>query len=187
MNLQNTIEGHPYAFFLVCIFLTLTMISLFVAFTSKYYQLKADTSSAQSFTLLRNFFSYVDDLECNVFNKDVDRSDFKEMVEKITGLKISEKESEYLFKMVETNRSTSASEAHERKMSFYCGGHKEFQNNLVKINGSRLSILSDYRDIQSSKENKQFGSKLSVFSESRKEGLDEAKETQEKKLLMVQT
>ena len=61
MNLQNTIEGHPYAFFLVCIFLTLTMISLFVAFTSKYYQLKADTSSAQSFTLLRNFFSYVDD------------------------------------------------------------------------------------------------------------------------------
>ena len=81
------------------------MILLFAGFTAKYYQLKADTSSAQSFTLLKNFFAYVDDLEYNVFNRDVAKTEFKETVEKITGLKISDKESEYLLKMVDVNRN----------------------------------------------------------------------------------
>ena len=81
------------------------MILLFAGFTTKYYQLKADTSSAQSFTLLKNFFAYVDDLEYNVFNKEVAKTEFKETVEKITGLKISDKESEYLQKMVDVNRN----------------------------------------------------------------------------------
>ena len=83
----------------------MTMLIMFAAFTMKYYQLKADTSSAQSFTLLKNFFAYVDDLEYNVFNRDVEKTDFKETVEKITGLKISDKESEYLLKMVDVNRN----------------------------------------------------------------------------------
>ena len=81
------------------------MIAMFSAFTIKYYQLKVDTSSAQSFSLLKNFFAYVDDLEYNVFNRDVEKSEFKETVEKITGLKISDKESEYLLKMVDVNRN----------------------------------------------------------------------------------
>lgn len=81
------------------------MLTMFAAFTTKYYQLKADTSSAQSFTLLKNFFAYVDDLEYNVFTRHVEKTDFKETVEKITGLKISDKESEYLLKMVDVNRN----------------------------------------------------------------------------------
>ena len=105
MNLKNTVEDHPYAFFLVCVGLLVTMLAMFAAFTTKYYQLKADTSSAQSFTLLKNFFAYVDDLEFNVFNRDVEQKEFKETVEKITGLKISDKESEYLLKMVDVNRN----------------------------------------------------------------------------------
>ena len=43
------------------------------SFLSRYYQLKADTSSAQSFTLLKNFFTYVDDLEYHVFNKRIEK------------------------------------------------------------------------------------------------------------------
>ena len=39
----------------------------------RYYQLKADASSAQSFTLLKNFFTYVDDLEYHVFNKRIEK------------------------------------------------------------------------------------------------------------------
>ena len=89
----------------VCVGLVLTMLAMFGAFTTKYYQLKADTSSAQSFTLLKNFFAYVDDLEYNVFTRHVEKTDFKETVEKITGLKISDKESEYLLKMVDVNRN----------------------------------------------------------------------------------
>ena len=39
----------------------------------RYYQLKADTSSAQNFTLLKNFFTYVDELEYHVFNKRIEK------------------------------------------------------------------------------------------------------------------
>lgn len=105
MNLHNALEEHPYAFSIVCIGLVVIMIAMFAAFTTKYYQLKADTSSAQSFTVLKNFFTFVDDLDMNVFNKDVEKTEFKERVEEITGLKISDKESEYLFKMVDVNRN----------------------------------------------------------------------------------
>ena len=92
-----------------------------LVFLRRYYQLKADTSSAQSFTLLKNFFTYVDDLEYHVFNKRIEKvfstiltliysisqsiskfdaqGEFKQAVEKITGLKITDRESEYLFKV----------------------------------------------------------------------------------------
>ena len=59
--------------FSVCVALVMTMLIMFAAFTMKYYQLKADTSSAQSFTLLKNFFTYVDDLEYHVFNKRIEK------------------------------------------------------------------------------------------------------------------
>ena len=36
---------------------------LAVPLVCRYDQLRADTSSAHSFTLLKNFFTYVDDLE----------------------------------------------------------------------------------------------------------------------------
>ena len=105
MNLKNRVEEHPYAFILVCVGLVFVMLAMFAAFTTKYYQLKADTSSAQSFTLLRNFFTYVDDLEYYVFNKKtLTAKEFKEAIEKITKLKISDKEAEYLFTMFDANR-----------------------------------------------------------------------------------
>jgi len=162
MNLHNALETHPYAFLIVCLGLVITMIAMFSGFTIKYYQLKADTSSAQSFSLLKNFFAYVDDLEYNVFNRDVEKSEFKETVEKITGLKISDKESEYLLRMVDVNRNGIMPQpTGDRKMSFYVGPSG---GSLIKHNGSRLSILSDYREMQSQSAEKKFGSKLSVFS-----------------------
>ena len=94
---------------------------VYLVLIRRYYQLKADTSSAQSFTLLKNFFTYVDDLEYHVFNKRIEKvfstiltliysisqadntfdaqGEFKQAVEKITGLKITDRESEYLFKV----------------------------------------------------------------------------------------
>ena len=76
------------------------MLGFFAGFTQKYHQLKADTSSA----LLKNFFTYVDDLEYHVFSKRIEKAEFKEAVEKITGLRITDRESEYLFKMVDANK-----------------------------------------------------------------------------------
>merc|ERR1712029_1260619 len=177
MNLTNFLETSSYAFLVVCISILVAMSFFFAGFVKKYYQLKADTSSAQSFTLLRNFFTYVDDLEQNVFSQDVKKTEFKDTVEKITGLKISDKEYEYLLKMVDVNRNGIVPQASgDRKMSFYCG---PAAGSLIKHNGSRLSILSDYREMQSQSNEKKFGSKLSVFSGPResdggKEGPDSA-------------
>jgi len=104
MNLSNRLEEHHYAFFLVCSGILTMMCGFFFGFYKRYDQLRADTSSAHSFTLLKNFFTYVDDLEYHVFNKKtLNAKEFKEAVEKITKLKISDRESEYLFTMFDSN------------------------------------------------------------------------------------
>jgi len=103
MNLKNHIEEAPWAFTIVCISMVVAMIIIALVFTLKYYQLKADTSSAQGFTLLKNFFTYVDDLEYHVFTKRIKKGEFKQAVEKITDLKITDRESEFLFKMMDAN------------------------------------------------------------------------------------
>ena len=56
MNLLSKIEEYEYGFMLVCLGILIMMISIFVGFYQKYYQLRADTSSAHSFNLLKNFF-----------------------------------------------------------------------------------------------------------------------------------
>jgi hypothetical protein len=106
MNLDNKIEdpakaglGTPWAFLVNCVLTVVIMLLFFLGFTKKYYQLKADTSSAQSFTLLKIFFTYIDDLEYHVVNKKIEKGEFKDAVEKITGLKITDNESEDLFKV----------------------------------------------------------------------------------------
>merc|ERR1719278_1223741 len=62
MNLKNNIEESPWAFLIVCISMVVAMIIISLGFALKYNQLMSDTSSAQNFTLLKNFFTYVDDL-----------------------------------------------------------------------------------------------------------------------------
>ena len=105
MNLLSKIEEYEYGFMLVCLGILIMMISIFVGFYQKYYQLRADTSSAHSFNLLKNFFSYVDDLEYYVLNKKTfTNREFKDAIEKITKLKISEKEAEYLFTTFDSNK-----------------------------------------------------------------------------------
>ena len=132
MNLTNALETNPYAFSLVCLGLFIIMLALFAGFTIT----KTDTSSAQRFTLLKNFFSYVDHLENNVFNKDIEKVEFKDTVEKITGLKISYKESENLFKMVHVNRNMVV--GMNRSSSFFCG-----PSPMVNLGGSGLSIFCE--------------------------------------------
>ena len=105
MNLLNKIENYEHGFMLVCIGILAMMICFSGGFYQKYSQMRADTSSAHSFTLLKNFFTYVDDLEYYVFNKKtLTAKEFKEAIEKITKLKISDKEAEYMFTMFDANR-----------------------------------------------------------------------------------
>jgi len=104
MNLKNHIEESPWAFHIVWISMIVAMIIISLGFALKYHQLRGDTSSAQNFTLLKNFFTYVDDLEYHVFsNKKIEKGEFKQAVEKITNLEITDRESEFLFKMMDAN------------------------------------------------------------------------------------
>eukprot|EP00092_Neocalanus_flemingeri_P018980 GFUD01020565.1.p1 GENE.GFUD01020565.1~~GFUD01020565.1.p1 ORF type:complete len:412 (+),score=123.55 GFUD01020565.1:27-1262(+) len=104
MNLTNSLEADPHAFSIVCFSLLVAMVGMLAAFWKKILKLKADTSSAQRFTLLKSFFTYVDDLEYHVLSKKIEKPEFKVAVEQVTGLNISEKESEFLFQMVDTNK-----------------------------------------------------------------------------------
>ena len=105
MNLLNKIEEHEHGFLLVCLGILVMMVCFYGGFYQKYCQLRADTSSAHSFNLLKNFFTYVDDLEYYVFNKKtLTAKEFKEAIEEILKLKISDKEAEYLFTMFDANR-----------------------------------------------------------------------------------
>jgi hypothetical protein len=103
MNLRNYVEEDAHAFLIVCLVTAVLMLLIAAGFTKKYYQLKQDTSNAQSFNLLKNFFTYVDDLEYHLFSKSVNKAEFRDALEKITKLKVSEKESDYLFSMVDAN------------------------------------------------------------------------------------
>ena len=121
MNLLNKIEEHEHGFMLVCMGILIMMACFFAGFYQKYYQLRADTSSAHSFTLLKNFFTYVDDLEYHVFNKKtLTAKEFKEAIEKITKLKISDKEAEYLFTMFDANRDGFIDIEGELNITPYC-------------------------------------------------------------------
>ena len=109
MNLSNNMDTStsveaPWAFLVVCGAILVVMLLFFACFATKYHQLKTDTSSVHSFTLLKNFFSYVDDLELHIFDGKMRSEDLKESVEKVTGLRITERERELLLKMVEGNR-----------------------------------------------------------------------------------
>lgn len=104
MNLKfDEVMFGPNSFFIVVGVTVVLMLLIAAGFVKKYYELKKDTSSAQTFNLLKNFFTYVDDLEYHLFNKNVNKVQFKDAVEKITNLKVSEKESDYLFQMVDAN------------------------------------------------------------------------------------
>ena len=104
MNLTNHIEDDKKAFSMVCISLLAAMITILLCFGKRIFQLRADTSSAQRFTLLKSFFTYVDDIEYHASTKKIARPEFKSAVEQITGLTIGEKEAEFLFQMVDANK-----------------------------------------------------------------------------------
>ena len=95
----------PWPFLAVCGGILMAMLFFILGFTKKFYQLRTDTSSAHSFTLLKNFFNHVDDLEEHVFSKKkMGKGEFKQSVEKITGLRETDREADFLARMVEAKK-----------------------------------------------------------------------------------
>merc|ERR1712135_240026 len=82
MNLTHGFEESPIAF--------------------KYARLVADTSRAHSFKALKNFFYYVDELDRIVEakgNETFSKSEFKEVLCRLTGTKVTDEEADFIFKM----------------------------------------------------------------------------------------
>ena len=95
----------------------------------------------------------------------------------MSSLSFSDKESDYLFKMVDVNRNRAV--GMNRRPSFFCGPYP-----MVNLGGSRLSIFCENYSV------KPYGSKLSVFSghrESYGRGVvvENAQDIQEKETLLV--
>lgn len=63
MNVINDLEHDTKAFTFILVGMCLLMVFMFGGFLLKYYYLKRDTSKAQSYNVLRNFFKYADLLE----------------------------------------------------------------------------------------------------------------------------
>jgi len=103
MNLKNHMEGSNHAFMILLGAMLVMMATIFGGFIMKYYYLKRDTSKAQSFSVLKNFFKCVDDLEFQDFPKFINKDDFVGAVKKITKINITDREADFLFQMVDQN------------------------------------------------------------------------------------
>ena len=80
-------------------------------------KLKIDTSSAQSFKALKSFFTYVDDLEHIVNKKKLNEKEFREALDQLTGLHVSEEESDFIFRMLDANKDGLINTENELKFS----------------------------------------------------------------------
>jgi len=106
MNVPNHMEENPIAFTFILVGMCLFMVFMFGGFLLKYYYLKRDTSKAQSYNVLRNFFKYADLLEFEFQQfpeKNIKKEDFIESVTRITGMTLNEKDADFLFDMVDSN------------------------------------------------------------------------------------
>merc|ERR1719447_1379830 len=139
MNLVSGLEEHPQgsgtscptgspstsscsppgtaAFLTVLGGMGLMMCGIFTGFSMKYRKLSIDTSSAQSFKALKSFFTYVDDLEYIVNKKRLDEKEFREALNKLSGLQVSEEESDFIFRMLDANKDGLISTENELKFS----------------------------------------------------------------------
>ncbi|XP_023328954.1 uncharacterized protein LOC111701773 [Eurytemora carolleeae] len=106
MNLTHGLESHPYAFYVTCTGVSIIMLSTFAKFRQHYRALWADTSNAHSFKVLKNFLTYVDQLE-ELVTKDkmeITEKEFKQALDKITGDKVPAEEAEFIFRMFDKNK-----------------------------------------------------------------------------------
>ena len=104
MNLTHGLEEHPSAFLVTLGGISVVMTGIVVSFSRNYNKLKVDTTSAQSFLALKNFFIYVDDLEFIVKKQQLDRREFKSALNKLTGLRVTDEESDFIFTMFDSNK-----------------------------------------------------------------------------------
>jgi len=107
MNLTHGFEESPIAFYVSSCGMAALMLSVFGGVAFKYARLVADTSRAHSFKALKNFFYYVDELDRIVEakgNETFSKSEFKEVLCRLTGTKVTDEEADFIFKMFDVDK-----------------------------------------------------------------------------------
>ena len=104
MKYRCVFEVFMFAFGLLFYILSLMDTLLNFSMLPQLRKLKIDTSSAQSFKALKSFFTYVDDLEHIVNKKKLNEKEFREALDQLTGLHVSEEESDFIFRMLDANK-----------------------------------------------------------------------------------
>lgn len=118
MNLTHGLEADPVAFYVTCGGISTVVLVILTKFRARYKQLWADKSSAHSFKVLKNFLTYVDDLEDLVSstNKEITEKEFKEVLDKLTGDKVPAEEAEFIFQMFDRNKDRKLNRTTELKI-----------------------------------------------------------------------
>ena len=114
MNFPNFVEGYENAFNSVCLSIFVSMTLLFLGLYKTYQKLEADTTSAQSFSLLRDFYTYADDLEYNVHSKTIKKSETTDVTDQAENQKIDDFEYDFYGKTMKKKEVKEVKEVAER-------------------------------------------------------------------------
>ena len=117
MKYRCVFEVFMFVFGLLFYILSLMDTLLNFSMLPQLRKLKIDTSSAQSFKALKSFFTYVDDLEHIVNKKKLNEKEFREALDQLTGLHVSEEESDFIFRMLDANKDGLINTENELKFS----------------------------------------------------------------------
>jgi len=104
MNLTHGLESNELSFFVTCGAVSVMMITIFTRFRMHYRKLWMDTTNAHSFKVLKNFLTYVDDLEDLVTEQEITQAEFQAVLDKMSGYKVPAEESDFIFQMFDKDK-----------------------------------------------------------------------------------
>eukprot|EP00088_Acartia_fossae_P025069 TRINITY_DN25935_c0_g1_i1.p1 TRINITY_DN25935_c0_g1~~TRINITY_DN25935_c0_g1_i1.p1 ORF type:complete len:451 (+),score=50.32 TRINITY_DN25935_c0_g1_i1:123-1475(+) len=119
MNLTHGLEEHPTAFYATMGGISAIMFTMFTKFRANYQSLRFDTTNAHSFKVLKNFLTYVDELEDIVHSRNgepISEGEFKSALNQLVGHKVPAEEAEFIFQMFDKNKDRKIDTINELKM-----------------------------------------------------------------------
>jgi len=107
MNLLNSIETHPSAFYSATGGILVLVGGLFGIFSRRFITLNKDFRSAKSYQALKHFLTYVEGVESTLRQRSLDRKEFRSILEPVVGTQLTEEEVEAVFSALDADRDGS--------------------------------------------------------------------------------
>lgn len=119
MNLTHGLEEHATAFYSSLAGMSAIMLTIFASIRSKYQTLRYDTTNAHSFKVLKDFLTYVDELENIVTSRSgeqISEAEFKRALDRLVGHKVPVEEAEFIFQMFDQNKDRKIDKSSELRL-----------------------------------------------------------------------